>query len=1448
MKKFTLLWSFILLFGFISFNSNAQTSGIDAYKMEAEGYFANPVQTPYGIVITDNMASKLYLLNNGKLEVLVEAPGCGRYFTVSPDKKRIGFKLINEQGLQSPAVFDLSEKSVEILHKPVKLCGQVSFSKDGKTAFTVGEQLYIQQNRKTTVYDLGYYANIAPVSPDGKSAVFNNQDDQLLVINLDNGSIRQITDNRSGYVYPKWSPDGEKLAYSTLASDIYVKHGSEKAFIGKGENFNWSDDSQFLIFNRVNREKMQFHGSDIFVAKFDGSKIQNLTNTPDIHEMSATFTQTNEIVYHTYNKKEIVTSRFEVTNQKLTQENVVFSHNGSLQVSARQSNKEAAKTRANVYISDVPYVNQVYDTPDWHNGYGSCAPSTAAMAFAYYNILPKWPITVTKHHTHTSDYGAYVADKYRYNERYYDDYKSSRNAWGGYGYMWTDGSPSSKMRPYIQYHNLESVQDWTCAWSTTINEIDNGFPHPICSMLSSSGHLTLAVGYIQGQHTITFHDPYGDKNYSSWPNYEGWDSEYDWPGYNNGYANLNQVAWTVTARGTEISYNDTIIDDLYFNHGFHIQNASPSHMKYFRDQNAGYNNHSWWTMSTASGDDVAWTKWTPNLSESGEYKVYAYIPSTYANAQNCVYKVYHDGGTSWIAINQADYNDEWAYLGTYNFTASSDQMYVYLGDVTGVSGEYIAFDAVKFSAVNATQTTLTTQVNMDGNYADDFTVTFTDDASEGVQARFYMVSDYNGNEWRANGQNGFFNDNFENGLNAEWTADEGTWTVQSGKLHQTDEAVYNSNIYTSLTQDANSIWLYQWKTSMTGTPGNRRSGIHFFADDATSDCRGNSYFVYFRIAQNKAQIYKVENDQYYLKTDDDCVLDADVEYDFKIMYNPANGLIEAYVDDQLVSSWTDSSPYTSGQYLSLRTGSCVATYDDIRVYKSRNTSEIVTVGSEATNDVRYESPSQGEDAVMVYSLLLDNQSHWSEMATASAEITFDNPQIAPVAADDNAVACFETEATLDILANDTDEDGTIAPATVVVVSDVSHGSTWVNPTTGLIAYYPADGYNGSDSFTYTVKDNEGNTSNTATVTISVSPPAIPDFTASETAVLEGASVTFTNSSTGASSYSWTFTSGTPESSTNANPVITYSTAGTYGVTLTAYDDCANAYSLTKIDYIDVFAEIDIQIPEICVVGVDDATNKNVVYWEKETTNQIDYYKIYKETNESGVFSEIGTVSYADAGTYTDSNSNPDERAARYKISAVDVLGGETVTSTVHKTIHLTINAGMSGAWNLIWDNYEGFDYLSYNIYRGSSSSDLALLTQVSNGMTSFTDLNPPTGAYYCIEVVNPNGCGTAKKSGATLATSRSNIVKTTLTSMINPEKNGLDIYPNPAKEMVYVNYAGEINRNATLQIINMQGQIMKQYQLVDNQTQVDISFLPKGVYLFKVRSNEQFSVKRMVKE
>ena len=63
------------------------------------------------------------------------------------------------------------------------------------------------------------------------------------------------------------------------------------------------------------------------------------------------------------------------------------------------------------------------------------------------------------------------------------------------------------------------------------------------------------------------------------------------------------------------------------------------------------------------------------------------------------------------------------------------------------------------------------------------------------------------------------------------------------------------------------------------------------------------------------------------------------------------------------------------------------------------------------------------------------------------------------------------------------------------------------------------------------------------------PAPVANFTTDKTTAMVNSSITFTNSSTNATSYTWSFGDG--NSSTDKDPVHVYTTAGTFSVTLTA---------------------------------------------------------------------------------------------------------------------------------------------------------------------------------------------------------------------------------------------------------------------------------------------------------
>jgi len=293
--------------------------------------------------------------------------------------------------------------------------------------------------------------------------------------------------------------------------------------------------------------------------------------------------------------------------------------------------------------------------------------------------------------------------------------------------------------------------------------------------------------------------------------------------------------------------------------------------------------------------------------------------------------------------------------------------------------------------------------------------------------------------------------------------------------------------------------------------------------------------------------------------------------------------------------------------------------------------------------------------------------------------------------------------------------------------------------------------------------------------------------------------------------------------------------GYYCVTITDAHGC----QASTCDSVNVIA---FSAPEICMVSVDTSSNHNLVIWEKPVTTGINKYYVFRETSISGVYNLIGTQNYSNYSAFVDSTSNSLQQPYRYEIAINDNCSFTSPNSAYHQTVHLTINAGMSGSWNLLWNDYLGFTFSTYNIYRGTNPGNVTLLNSVSSSVTSYSDMTPPSGVvYYLIEAVRPIPCNPSKSINSTI----SNIASS---SGLGINETGIDndihIYPNPAINNLTI----ESPHKATITITNIEGQLLINIATVDSKTNIDLSGFASGMYFVEVRTDKDVAVKKIVKE
>ncbi|MFO8053819.1 MAG: T9SS type A sorting domain-containing protein [Bacteroidales bacterium] len=72
----------------------------------------------------------------------------------------------------------------------------------------------------------------------------------------------------------------------------------------------------------------------------------------------------------------------------------------------------------------------------------------------------------------------------------------------------------------------------------------------------------------------------------------------------------------------------------------------------------------------------------------------------------------------------------------------------------------------------------------------------------------------------------------------------------------------------------------------------------------------------------------------------------------------------------------------------------------------------------------------------------------------------------------------------------------------------------------------------------------------------------------------------------------------------------------------------------------------------------------------------------------------------------------------------------------------------------------------------------------------------------------------------------------------------MDIYPNPAIDQINVSL--EDHQDASFEIFNLLGEVVKSTQLTSQNTQVDVSGLSHGTYIVRVISGEKTATKKVI--
>lgn len=321
-----------------------------------------------------------------------------------------------------------------------------------------------------------------------------------------------------------------------------------------------------------------------------------------------------------------------------------------------------------------------------------------------------------------------------------------------------------------------------------------------------------------------------------------------------------------------------------------------------------------------------------------------------------------------------------------------------------------------------------------------------------------------------------------------------------------------------------------------------------------------------------------------------------------------------------------------------------------------------------------------------------------------------------------------------------------------------------------------------------------------------------NFNLTASTVCAGTTVNFTNSSTGAATYSWKIDEIPFSSSTNSSYL--FSTAGTYNIELIAINGASCKDSLTTA----------VTVIEPAMAG---ANNTAAICNASGST--LDLNTLLSGNNGTGTWAETTSSGQFAAGTgmFDASNLAPGNYTFTYTVSGnapcPNDVADFTITVNQSPAIVLTLspNPVVTGDSVLV-------DFTASGLEPGASFGWAFCDGFVSDSTVSFYYTVGGVGVMcMCVDVDNNNGCTVYVCENVTIEDVNTNVIDD-LTAL------NILVYPNPTTGNFTVDLS-KINDEATVVVYDNLNQIVRSYQKQPRTSlQVETNGLSKGIYQVRV--------------
>ena len=352
----------------------------------------------------------------------------------------------------------------------------------------------------------------------------------------------------------------------------------------------------------------------------------------------------------------------------------------------------------------------------------------------------------------------------------------------------------------------------------------------------------------------------------------------------------------------------------------------------------------------------------------------------------------------------------------------------------------------------------------------------------------------------------------------------------------------------------------------------------------------------------------------------------------------------------------------------------------------------------------------------------------------------------------------------------------------------------------------------------------------------VAQPPIALFSSDKTVVCPGQSVAYVDQTAGSpTAWSWSFQGGTPATSTAQNPTVSYSSPGTYAVTLIATNNNGSD-TATQTTYITVTGLSNLPLVEGFT-----STQFPPAGWTTLNTNSDNIFWVY--TNTAGSQSSTSCMMF-DNYTLDAGGAREEMQTPKYSFAG---LGSAALSFDVAYRIY---DSQYSDTLQVLISTDCGVTYTS--LYKKGGST----LASVTGGQTG--SLFVPSGnAQWRAELINlnsyvgqPNVMIVFRNLGywgQGLYVDNINISSTTALALNGAADPMITLYPNPATKDVTLQFNDGKLFTGRIVVESIEGKVVleKNIEASSEKINVDVNGLAAGTYFIKILDGEQMRVKKL---